>query len=102
MEPGPNEEQEQDFEDSYRIPHLDMLSMCRGYRRTTRYKRLDAEKPRYLALHEYACKPEELPSHQIQQVTATEWTQKLLAEAETFDRDMFKLIEVQGDHSEKI
>ncbi|KAK3720360.1 hypothetical protein LTR37_003771 [Vermiconidia calcicola] len=62
MEPA--ESEEQDLEDWYRKQHLDILSMCRGYRRTTRYKRLDGQKPRYLALHEYACLPDALPANQ--------------------------------------
>lgn len=102
MEPGPSEEQERDFEDWYRKQHLDMLSMCKGYRRTTRYKRLDNEKPRYLALHEYDCMPDELPSDQIAQVSATEWTQKILGEAETYDRDVFKLKKATGNVEEKL
>ena len=77
--------------------------MCKGYRRTTRYKKLDSEqKPRYLALHEYACKPEDLPSDQIAQVTATEWSQKIINEAQVFERDVFELISVQGDDSVKL
>ena len=100
MDPG--EAGEQDFEDWYRKQHLDMLSMCRGYRRTTRYKRMDGQEPRYLALHEYACSPDELPAEQIKQVTATEWTQKILAEAKIFERDVFELIEVQGEIKAKL
>ena len=79
-----------------------MLSMCRGYRRTTRYKRVDGQKPRYLALHEYACKPEEVPNDQIAQVVATEWSKKILSEVETYDRDVFELIQVQGDSGVKL
>ena len=102
MEPGPSEEQEKDREDWYRKQHLDMLAMCRGYRRTTRYKRLDGVKPRYIALHEYACKPDELPADQIAQVRETEWSKKILAEAEIFDRDVFELIHAQGDTHAKL
>lgn len=93
MEPG----DEADFEDWYRKQHLDMLGMCRGYRRCTRYKRMDGKEPRYLALHEYACKPEDLPSEQIKQVTATEWSTKIVGEAKVFDRDVFVLVQAQGD-----
>lgn len=39
MEPATD--QEEDFEDWYRKQHLDMLSMCCGDRRSTRYKRMD-------------------------------------------------------------
>lgn len=79
-----------------------MLSMCKGYRRTTRYKRIDGEKPRYLALHEYSCKPSELPSDQIAVVTATEWSKKIIKESLTFDRDVFEVIQVQGVASQKL
>lgn len=102
MEPGASEEQQADFEDWYRKQHLDMLSMCKGYRRTTRYRRTDGVKPRFLALHEYACEPEELPSEQIAQVSATEWTKKILAEAEVFERDVVRLVHVEGDEGVKL
>ncbi|KAK4543639.1 hypothetical protein LTR36_005284 [Oleoguttula mirabilis] len=97
MEPA--EGQDQDFEDWYRRQHLDMLAMCRGYRRTTRYKKLDGQKPRYLALHEYACKADELPADQVKQVVATEWSQKIVGESLVFDRDVLELVQAQGDIS---
>ncbi len=103
MEPGSSAGQEQDFDDWYRKQHLDVLSMCRGYRRTTRYKRLDSEeKPRYLALHEFACESGDLPGEQIKQVTATEWSRKIFGEAQVFERDVFELLSVQGDGSVKL
>lgn len=92
MEPG----DEADFEEWYRKQHLDMLGMCRGYRRCTRYKNMDDQQPRYLALHEYSCKPEDLPGEQIKQVTATEWSKKIVGEAKMFERDIFVLIQAQG------
>ena len=94
MEPAQGEEQ--DLDDWYRKQHLDMLSMCKGYRRTTRYKRLDDQKPSFLALHEYACRPDELPTEQIKQVSVTEWSKKILAESPMFERDVFELIQVHG------
>lgn len=100
MEPGQGAEA--DFDDWYRKQHLDMLAMCRGYRRTTRYKRIDGQKPRYLALHEYACAPTELPADQIKQVTQTEWSKKIIGEAQAFDRDIFTLIQAQGDTAMKL
>jgi hypothetical protein len=63
---------------------------------------MDDVKPRYLALHEYACEPEDLPSEQIKQVRETEWTKKILGEAEAFERDVFVLIGVQGAAEEKL
>lgn len=100
MEPA--EDGEADFEDWYRKQHLDMMSMCRGYLRTTRYKRIDGVEPRFLALHEWDCKPEEFPTEQMKQVTSTEWCRKILGEAKAFERDLFELIEVQGDAERKL
>ncbi|KAF7197195.1 hypothetical protein HII31_01620 [Pseudocercospora fuligena] len=98
MEPG----DEADFEDWYRKQHLDMLGMCKSYLRCTRYKRLDGQSPRYLALHEYACKPEDLPAEQIKQVVATEWSKKIIDEAKVFDRDVYELTYVVGNEDLKL
>jgi hypothetical protein len=98
----PAEGEEQDFEDWYRKQHLDMLAMCRGYRRTTRYKRIDGKTPQFLALHEYACAPTELPAEQTKQVVSSEWSKKIIGEAKAFDRDVFELIQAQGDTSLKL
>ena len=102
MEPGPSEEQEKDFEDWYRKHHLDVMAMIPEYKRTVRYKRMDGEKPRYLAFHEYACRPEDLPTGMIGRTRDTEWSQKILAECQIFDRDVFELIEEQGAIDEKL
>jgi hypothetical protein len=102
MEPGPSEEQQQELDDWYRKQHLDMLSMCKGYRRSTRYKRMDDQAPKYLALHEYDCKPDELPADQIDRVKETDWSKKILAECQMFERDVFELIEVQGNKEMKL
>lgn len=93
MEPG----DETELDEWYRKQHLDMLGMCRGYRRCTRYKKVGGEVPRFLALHEYDCKPEDLPAEQIKQVTATEWSIKIVAETKVFVRDVYQLLEAQGD-----
>ena len=98
MEPS----DEEDFEAWYRKQHLDMLSMIPGYRRCTRYKRIDGKTPRYLAMHEYACKPDEIPPEAIAQVTATEWSRKIIGEAKALERDVFELIQVQGDAERKL
>lgn len=100
MEPAEGEDA--DFENWYRKQHLDMLAMCTGYRRTTRYKRIDDVSPRYLALHEWACAPSELPSEQVKQVASTEWSKKILGEAKLFERDVFELIQAQGDVARKL
>jgi hypothetical protein len=96
MEPGPSEEQEKDFEDWYRKQHLVQLAMIPGYIRTVRYKRMDGEKPRYAAFHEYSSRPEDLPTAMINRTRETEWPKKILAECQVFDRDVFELIEEQG------
>lgn len=100
MEPAEGEDA--DFDAWYRKQHLDMLAMCSGYRRTTRYKRIDGVAPRYLALHEWACAPGEMPAEQIKQVTSTEWSKKIIGEAKVFDRDVFELIQAQGDVARKL
>ena len=97
MEPAPSSSAEADFDAWYRKQHLDMLAMCTGYRRTTRYKRIDGVEPRYLALHEWDCKPEAMPAEQIKQVTSTEWSRKIIGEARVFERDVFELIQEQGE-----
>ena len=100
MEPA--EGQDQEFDEWYRKQHLDMLSMCRGFLRSTRYKKLNGEKPKYLALHEYSCKPKDIPADQVKQVVATEWTQKILNDGQAYERDVFELLEVQGDSSVRL
>lgn len=96
IEPGEGTEAEADLDAWYRKQHLDMLSMCRGYRRSTRYRRAGEEAPRFLALHEYACSPEELPAKQIQQVRETEWSRDVLEKAKVFDRYVWGLVGEQG------
>lgn len=95
MEPAEGEDE--DFDEWYRKQHLDILSMCRGYRRTTRYKRIDGVKPRYLALHEWSFAPADMPVEQIKQVASTEWSKKVVGSATVFERDVFELIQAQGD-----
>ena len=99
VEPGDGANDEADLDAWYRKQHLDMLSMCRGYRRSTRYCRYgDADAgPRYLALHEYACEPEELPSEQILKTRETEWARDVLGKAKVFEREVWGLIGVQGE-----
>jgi hypothetical protein len=53
--------------------------------------------PRYLALHEWACAPEEMPVEQIKQVISTEWSMKIFGEAKVLDKDVFELIQAQED-----
>ena len=102
MEPAEADGAQADFEDWYRKQHLDMLAMCEGYRRTTRYERVDGVRPRFLALHEWACKPEDLPKEMVKQVAETEWSRKILGEAKVFDRDVFEIVEAQGGLEKKL
>jgi hypothetical protein len=74
-----------------------MMSMLKHYRRFTRYKRQDGVVPRYLALHEFDCRPDDLPKEQLKVVIETEWAQKILKEILAFETDIWELVNVQGD-----
>lgn len=78
------------------------MAMIQEYKRTVRYKRMDGEKPRYLAFHEYDCAPGDLPTSMINRTRETEWSKKILAECQIFDRDVFELIEQQGAIEQKL
>lgn len=67
-----------------------MISMCRGYNRSTRYKKLDGSEPRYLAIHEYATT--DFPGDQLKVVVGTEWSQKVIKGAKAFVRDQWEYI----------
>ncbi|KAJ9643940.1 hypothetical protein H2201_006571 [Coniosporium apollinis] len=110
MEPG--ESAEDEIDEWYRKQHLDMLSMCRGYRRSTRYKLAPEEyqfsenfqkspqdQARYLALHEYSS-AFDLPEDQIKIVSGTEWSRKVIGNAKIFKRDIWELTEIIGDPAE--
>ncbi|KAF2101990.1 hypothetical protein NA57DRAFT_73430 [Rhizodiscina lignyota] len=88
MEPA--EGTDDDFDDWYRKQHLDMISMCRGYHRSTRYKKLDGSKPRYLAIHEY--ETTDFPGDQLKVVVGTEWSKKVIKNSPIFDRNMWEYI----------
>lgn len=80
-----------------------MLSMCRGYRRSTRYRfpaGTEAGRPRYLALHEYDTM--DLPTDQIKMVVSTEWSKRVIGAAKAFDRDVWKLIKEKGKSETKL
>ncbi|KAF2457049.1 hypothetical protein BDY21DRAFT_363985 [Lineolata rhizophorae] len=91
MEPAEGEDAERDFDEWYRKQHLDMLSMCDGYCRTTRYKKLDDSTPRYIALHEYESTAYP-PKEQLKLVTGTEWSKKVIGTAKVFDRDVWEYV----------
>ncbi|KAI0025055.1 hypothetical protein F4780DRAFT_768375 [Xylariomycetidae sp. FL0641] len=98
----PQEGDDEELESWYRKQHLDMLGMCKGFRRCTRYKRLDDVCPRFLALHEYDCEPRDLPNDQIVQVCGTEWSKKILNGARVFRREVYVLTEEQGETELKL
>ncbi|KAI1332537.1 hypothetical protein F5Y16DRAFT_118793 [Xylariaceae sp. FL0255] len=100
MEPG--EGQEEELDDWYRRHHLDVISMCQGYRRSTRYKRKDGVIPRYLALHEFDCEADELPTKQLMQVCATTWTRRIKKGTKLLIRDVFTLVQAHGDTDMKL
>lgn len=95
--PEPAEGRDEDVESWYREEPLHMLSMGKGFRRCTRYKRKDDVCPRFMALAEYDCAPEDLPMEQIREARATEWSEKILNEAKAHDCEVFVLIQAQGD-----
>lgn len=86
---------EEDLDAWYRKQHLDMLSMCRGYVRSTRYRR-DAA-PRFLALHEYPCSAAELPAEQIQRVRETEWSRSVRGAVKVMEREVWELVGEWGE-----
>ncbi|ORY58789.1 uncharacterized protein BCR38DRAFT_477628 [Pseudomassariella vexata] len=98
----PGEGKDREFEEWSRKQQLPMLSMCRGYQRCTRYKRFDAAKPRYLALHEWDCEPEDLPTEQLKMVEGTEWAREVIGEAQIWEEDVFYLIHEHGATDDKI
>ncbi|KAI1506336.1 hypothetical protein F5X99DRAFT_422960 [Biscogniauxia marginata] len=98
----PAEGADADLDAWYREEHLDLLAASPAYRRSTRYRRAGGDggaRPRYLALHEYACAPADLPVAQLAEASATPWGKRILNGAKIFDRQVFELIEVQGDLS---
>jgi hypothetical protein len=50
-----------------------------------------------LALHEFDCRPDDLPKEQLKVVIETEWAQKILKEILAFETDIWELVNVQGD-----
>ena len=70
--------------------------MLKGYRRSTRYQKLDRSSPRYLAMHEFdttSVPPE------IKIVMGTEWAKKIVGSAKAFGRDSWELISEFGKGS---
>lgn len=96
----PAEGADAEFDEWYRKQHLDMLSMVSGYRRTTRWKLRPKQPgkkddtPTYLALHEYDAIP---PPEQMKLVVGTVWSKKIIGESKAFVRDVWELVDVQGE-----
>lgn len=77
-----------------------MLSMVNGFRRSTRYRRVDGTPPRFVALHEYDTM--NFPAEQVKLVTGTEWSRKILGAAKSFEGDVWKFINAYGDTGSKL
>jgi len=91
MEPANGKDAELD--DWYKRQHLDMLSMLGGYRRSTRFQKLDGSSPKYLAMHEFdttTLAPE------IRIVMGTEWAKNMIRSAKAFSTDRWELISEFG------
>jgi len=68
-------------------------SMLKGYRRSTRYERMDAKLPRFLAMHEFdtpAVPPE------MKLVLGTEWSKKIIGGAQAANNDIWSYISETG------
>ena len=103
IEPGPGNEADADFNDWYHRQHLDMLSMCTGYRRSFRYKLKSSTRPDcpgYIALHEF--ETVELPADQVARTSETEWSTKVLRAAKKFESMIWKLEMGFGDMNDYI
>jgi len=94
MEPANGTDVE--FDQWYRHQHLDMLSMLKGYRRSTRFQKLDRSSPRFLAIHEMDTTT---VSPEIRIVMGTEWAKKVVGTAKFAGRDSWELISEFGKGS---
>jgi hypothetical protein len=82
-----------------------MLSMCRGYNRSTRYKvspNPDGTQntPRFLALHEYDTT--DFPMDDVKKVVSSEWSKKIIAGAQKFERDSWQYLGSFGQTETKL
>ncbi|KAK5045418.1 hypothetical protein LTR84_009282 [Exophiala bonariae] len=97
----PAEGAEKDFNDWYRLQHLDMLSTCPGYRRSFRYKLLASTRegcPAWTAIHEF--ESTDLPLKEISFTTKTEWSSKILSEAKAFEAENWEFKGMRGRESD--
>jgi hypothetical protein len=63
--------------------------MLDGYRRSTRYQKLDKSEPKYLAMHEFDTPA---PPKNMRLVIGTEWAKKVLGKAQSSKSDMWEYI----------
>ncbi|OQO05031.1 hypothetical protein B0A48_08051 [Cryoendolithus antarcticus] len=89
-----------ELEEWYAANHVRMSKDAKGYLRTTRYvRRADqGEGPRFLALHEYACKGEEMPEARIAKVLG----QRYATEARVWERSVWELVSALGDRGQRL
>ncbi|KAI0406445.1 hypothetical protein F4802DRAFT_596137 [Xylaria palmicola] len=100
----PAEGHDGDLDKWYRKEHLDKLAKCGGFRRCTRYRRMDGVCPRFLALMELDCTPEYFAPTQDEasHIVETEWSKRILSAAKVHHQELFMLIEAQGDTYRKL
>ncbi|KAJ9637846.1 hypothetical protein H2199_007341 [Coniosporium tulheliwenetii] len=99
-----------EFDEWYRKQHLDMLSMVRGYRRSTRYKLVPTANeritpggediPRYLALHEFD--NADFDMEQLRMCARTEWSKRVVGTYRQMWRDNWRLVHEAGDTSRRL
>ncbi|KAJ9660888.1 hypothetical protein H2201_006780 [Coniosporium apollinis] len=99
-----------EFDEWYRKQHLDMLSMVRGYRRSTRYKLVPTANeritpggediPRYLALHEFD--NADFDMEQLRMCARTEWSKRVVGTYRQMWRDNWGLVHEAGDTSRRL
>ncbi|KAI5928229.1 hypothetical protein F4810DRAFT_647539, partial [Camillea tinctor] len=98
----PRDGGEDDADAWFRQEHLDFLAGSPSYRRCTRYVLRSGNGPRLLALHEYACETKDLPTGRLAESCETEWGKRVLGPVKALEREVFELIEVQGDANRKL
>ncbi|OCL11910.1 hypothetical protein AOQ84DRAFT_313094 [Glonium stellatum] len=98
MEPAEGGDDELD--EWYRKQHHDMVSMCKGYRRSTRYRVIDNSKPRYLTIHEFDTT--DMPWDQLKMTSQTEWGKKVIGSMQSMESNVWELIIEKDKTMEKL
>jgi len=89
-----------DFDAWYRKEHLRLLSQCPGYRRSRRFKvvnatvldgfvRKEPEVPQYLALHEFD--GEDFPFTELGPTADTEWAKRIMGNTRAAEVGWYRL-----------